>query len=118
MWPRKYEPSSKARIPILPIVCWLTVKHFPGHGDTDVDSHMGLPRSEATGPDAVAWSLFHFEKAFRAGVDAVMTAHMAVPAYETEDIPATVSTKCLRVLLATRFISPDLLSRTQWTCKA
>jgi beta-N-acetylhexosaminidase len=76
-----------------------TVKHFPGHGDTDVDSHMGMPRLGADKERMRNLELVPFREAITAGVDAVMTAHMAVPAYETEDIPATVSQKVLTGLL-------------------
>ena len=76
-----------------------TVKHFPGHGDTDVDSHMGLPRLNADRDRMNSMELIPFREGVSAGVDAVMTAHMAVPAYESEDIPATVSQKILTGLL-------------------
>jgi beta-N-acetylhexosaminidase len=76
-----------------------TVKHFPGHGDTNVDSHMGMPRLGADQERMRNLELVPFREAISAGVDAVMTAHMAVPAYESEDIPATVSRKVLTGLL-------------------
>lgn len=77
----------------------VTAKHFPGHGDTDVDSHMGLPSLGADKSRMQALELTPFREAVRAGVDAVMTAHMAVPAYEPEQIPATVSANVLTGLL-------------------
>jgi beta-N-acetylhexosaminidase len=76
-----------------------TVKHFPGHGDTNVDSHMGMPRLSADRERMNGMELIPFREAVSAGVDAVMTAHMAVPAYESDDIPATVSPKVLTGLL-------------------
>ena len=77
----------------------VTVKHFPGHGDTAVDSHMSLPvlTGDRVRMDAV--ELVPFRAAIAAGVDAVMTAHLAVPALEKPEIPATVSPAVLTGLL-------------------
>ena len=68
-------------------------KHFPGHGDTEVDSHRDLP--VVTGDLEAA--LLPFRAAVAAGVRAVMTAHLLVPALD--DVPATVSPAILRGLL-------------------
>jgi Beta-glucosidase-related glycosidases len=77
----------------------LTVKHFPGHGDTAVDSHKGMPRLDISRERMNAVELVPFREAIDAGVDSVMTAHMAVPAMESEEIPATVSRAILTDLL-------------------
>src|SRR5271154_6388039 len=77
----------------------VTAKHFPGHGDTTEDSHLQLARLSADRPRLDAVELLPFRAAIRANVDAIMTAHMAVPALEPENIPATVSTKILTGLL-------------------
>jgi beta-N-acetylhexosaminidase len=77
----------------------VTVKHFPGHGDTSVDSHMGLAKLDADRERMDAIELVPFREAVNARVDAVMTAHMAVPAVEPESIPATVSSNVLTGLL-------------------
>ena len=77
----------------------VTVKHFPGHGDTAVDSHMGLASLTADRARMDSVELTPFREAIDARVDAVMTAHMAVPAYEPQEIPATVSEKVLTGLL-------------------
>jgi beta-N-acetylhexosaminidase len=77
----------------------VTVKHFPGHGDTATDSHIGLAQLTADKARMDTTELVPFREAIRANVDAVMTAHMAVPAYEAEEIPATVSPKVLTGLL-------------------
>ncbi|HYP14392.1 MAG TPA: glycoside hydrolase family 3 N-terminal domain-containing protein [Bryobacteraceae bacterium] len=77
----------------------VTAKHFPGHGDTNVDSHMGLPRLEADRSRIANTELVPFHSAIKAGVDAVMTAHMAVPALEPEGIPATISPSVLSGVL-------------------
>ena len=85
---------SEARTRVL-----VTVKHFPGHGDTAIDSHMGLASLTADRSRMDSIELTPFREAIDARVDAVMTAHMAVPAYEPEEIPATVSEKVLTGLL-------------------
>ena len=77
----------------------VTAKHFPGHGDTAIDSHLGLARLEATSERIHDVELKPFQAAIAHGVDAVMTAHMAVPAIEPDDIPATASPKVLTGLL-------------------
>jgi beta-N-acetylhexosaminidase len=73
----------------------VTAKHFPGHGDTSVDSHMELPSLAADQSRMDAVELVPFRAAVQAGVDSIMTAHMSVPAYESELVPATVSRKIL-----------------------
>ncbi len=77
----------------------VTAKHFPGHGDTTVDSHLGLPRLEAARERLDAVELKPFQAAIAKGVDSVMTAHMSVPALEPDDVPATASPKVLTGLL-------------------
>ncbi len=91
--------TSKGRIPIRDHRVLVTAKHFPGHGDTNVDSHLGLARLDAPSERMHAVELKPFEAAIAHGVDAVMTAHMAVPAIEPDDIPATASPKVLTGLL-------------------
>lgn len=78
----------------------VTAKHFPGHGDTNVDSHMALPVLGADRGRIESTELEPFRSAILAGVDSVMTAHMAVPALgESEETPATVSRKILTGVL-------------------
>jgi beta-N-acetylhexosaminidase len=77
----------------------VTAKHFPGHGDTAEDSHMGLARLDVDRARLDTVELTPFRAAIAAGVDSVMTAHMAVPALEPENIPATVSSNILTTLL-------------------
>lgn len=79
----------------------VTVKHFPGHGDTAVDSHIGLGVIEASRERLEQVELAPFRAAIEAGVDSVMTAHLAVPALEPERIPATVSRRIVSDLLRT-----------------
>jgi beta-N-acetylhexosaminidase len=65
-------------------------KHFPGHGDTVVDSHLGLPQVSADAGTLALTALPPFIAAMDAGVRAVMTAHLLVPAYDAR-WPATLS---------------------------
>ncbi|HYL36221.1 MAG TPA: glycoside hydrolase family 3 N-terminal domain-containing protein [Bryobacteraceae bacterium] len=85
---------SESRSPVL-----VTAKHFPGHGDTAQDSHLGLARLDADRHRIETVELEPFRAAIAAGVDAVMTAHLAVPALEPVDEPATVSSNILTGLL-------------------
>jgi|SRR5215472_1233176 len=75
------------------------VKHFPGHGDTSVDSHLGLPVA-AGGEEALEAALLPFRAAIAAGVRAVMTAHVVVPTRDS--VPATLSPAVLTDLLRGR----------------
>ena len=76
-----------------------TAKHFPGHGDTRTDSHIELPVVAADEDRLEAVELVPFRRAVVAGVDAVMTAHVAVPAILGSDVPATLSPYFLTELL-------------------
>lgn len=76
-----------------------TVKHFPGHGDTDTDSHLDLPNIPHDMKRLNELELVPFVRAIEAGVDAIMTAHVKFPAIESDSIPATLSKKVLTGLL-------------------
>jgi beta-N-acetylhexosaminidase len=76
-----------------------TAKHFPGHGDTAVDSHIGLPTVAADRARLERVELVPFRAAVSAGVDSVMTAHIALPKLTGEDLPATLSPKVTTDLL-------------------
>jgi beta-N-acetylhexosaminidase len=77
----------------------VTAKHFPGHGDTDTDTHMNLARVNASRERLEQVELVPFKAAIEAGVDSVMTGHLAVPALEPEEKPATLSKNVLTGLL-------------------
>jgi beta-N-acetylhexosaminidase len=76
-----------------------TVKHFPGHGDTDVDTHIGLARVNASRERLDSVELVPFRAAIAAGVDSVMVAHVTVPAVEPEERPASISERVVTGLL-------------------
>ena len=76
-----------------------TGKHFPGHGDTGTDSHLELPIIQVGRERLDAVELVPFRAAIAAGIQGIMTAHIAVPAISGETIPATVSHRVLTGLL-------------------
>lgn len=78
-----------------------TAKHFPGHGDTEVDSHYGLASVPHDKARLEQIELLPFRAAIQAGVDMIMSAHVIFPAFEPESIPATLSRKVLTDLLRT-----------------
>ncbi|MET0417912.1 MAG: glycoside hydrolase family 3 N-terminal domain-containing protein, partial [Actinoplanes sp.] len=73
-------------------------KHFPGHGDTSVDSHHDVPLIDRDRRQLEAVELVPFRAAIEAGVQVVMTGHLLVPAYDGE-LPATLSRAILTDLL-------------------
>ncbi len=75
-----------------------TAKHFPGHGDTNIDSHLEIPLIPHDKARLAAIELPPFQTAIAAGVDAVMTAHLQIPAWDAE-FPATLSRPILTTLL-------------------
>jgi beta-N-acetylhexosaminidase len=78
-------------------------KHFPGHGDTSVDSHRDLPVVPHPLSRLEALEFRPFQAAMEAGVDGVMTAHLYLPAIEPRpDVPATLSRTVLTGLLRDR----------------
>ncbi|TRM64972.1 glycoside hydrolase [Schizophyllum amplum] len=79
-----------------------SAKHFPGHGDTNVDSHLGLPRIEKTLDDLRALELVPFQAAIaEKGTASIMTGHMALPKIIGDDSPSSLS----------RAITTDLLRK-------
>lgn len=74
-----------------------TAKHFPGHGDADTDSHLGLPRVTYS-RQVLNQHLVPFKTAINGGVDMIMTAHIVVDAIDPK-LPATLSKPVLTGLL-------------------
>lgn len=76
-----------------------TAKHFPGHGDTDTDSHLDLPVITHDRERVERVELIPFRAAIAAGVDAMMSAHIYFPALEPDRLPVTLSRTVLSGLL-------------------
>ncbi|MFH8368810.1 glycoside hydrolase family 3 protein [Streptomyces sp. NPDC018031] len=76
-----------------------TAKHFPGHGDTSVDSHVGLPLITHSRAEWERLDAPPFRAAIAAGIDAIMTAHLLFPALDPVDDPATLSRPILTGVL-------------------
>ena len=64
-------------------------KHFPGHGDVSVDSHVDLPVINKTRKQLDTLELYPFKELFKAGVGSVMIAHLHIPAIDNEANSAT-----------------------------
>ncbi|WP_328298779.1 glycoside hydrolase family 3 protein [Streptomyces sp. NBC_00435] len=79
-----------------------TVKHFPGHGDTGTDSHVGLPLMRHTRAQWEELDEPPFRAAVSAGVDVVMTAHIVFPALDPSGDPATLSRPIVTGILRER----------------
>src|SRR5690606_31537415 len=76
------------------------VKHFPGHGDTAIDSHLALPIVRKTKEELEKMELLPFEKALQNGARAVMTAHISFPNLTGgTSVPATLSGEILTGIL-------------------
>ncbi len=77
-----------------------TAKHFPGHGDTNVDSHLDLPTVYSNRAHLDGIELPPFRAAISAGAAAIMTGHLAIPALEPDrNVPATLSEQITTWLL-------------------
>lgn len=76
-----------------------TGKHFPGHGDTDQNSHLTLPTINASRARLDSVELVPFEAAIDAGVAGIMTFHGRIPALDTTPVPATLSPEIMTGLL-------------------
>lgn len=76
-----------------------SAKHFPGHGDTDVDSHKGLPVLQFDRQRLDYLELYPFRKLINEGVDMVMVGHLSVPALDPTGTPASISKPIVTGLL-------------------
>jgi len=78
----------------------VTAKHFPGHGDTDTDSHLAVPHVNADQGHLESVELPPFQTAIKAGVDAILVAHIVVPALDPDpNHVATISPAIVTDLL-------------------
>ena len=80
-----------------------TAKHFPGHGDTEKDSHDSLPTVARSREQLAACELKPFQAAMDAGCELIMTAHVAYPALDPSGTPATLSPVILQNLCAKKW---------------
>ena len=76
-----------------------TAKHFPGHGDTSVDSHLDIPLVPHGIERLEAVEFVPFRRLVDEGIPAVMTAHIRLPSVEPDMLPATLSSRVLQGLL-------------------
>ena len=76
-----------------------TAKHFPGHGDTDTDSHKALPQINHNLDRLTSVELYPFLKLIEAGVGGVMVAHLDIPALDSTGVPSTLSKPIITDLL-------------------
>ncbi|WP_206367155.1 glycoside hydrolase family 3 protein [Sphingobacterium sp. SGG-5] len=77
-----------------------SLKHFPGHGDTDVDSHYDLPQLNFSRERLESLEMYPFKELIQSGAPAVMVAHMHIPALDaTKNIPSSISKKVVTDIL-------------------
>jgi beta-N-acetylhexosaminidase len=74
-------------------------KHFPGHGSSDVDSHIGLPTVSQSMEEFLKCDLIPFREAISEGVSSIMTAHISLPRIDESAAPVTFSDKLISKIL-------------------
>lgn len=84
-------------------------KHFPGHGDTDTDSHLALPVLTHSAARLDSVELYPFRQLIGAGVPAVMIGHMHIPAFDTSHLPSTLSKPIVTDLLKNKMAFDGLV---------
>ena len=73
-------------------------KHFPGHGDTDIDSHVSLPIINKSLDDLKSFELVPFKSAVKAGAKMIMVGHIAIPQITHDNTPASLSKEVIDIL--------------------
>ncbi len=101
--------QSKQIIPV--------IKHFPGHGDTSVDSHYQLPKVNKTSEQLEKLELIPFRRAIDQGAEAVMIAHILLPQLD-KSYPASISKKVITDLLRDQFDYNGLVMTDDMTMEA
>ncbi|MCD4679785.1 MAG: hypothetical protein K8S00_05295, partial [Bacteroidales bacterium] len=87
-----------------------TAKHFPGHGDTDTDSHLALPVIKHSQEYLDTLELVPFKNMIDSSVDAIMIAHLYLPAFDTtENTPSTLSRSIVNDLLREKLAFDGLI---------
>ncbi|WP_372920609.1 glycoside hydrolase family 3 N-terminal domain-containing protein, partial [Salegentibacter sp.] len=79
-----------------------TAKHFPGHGDTDTDSHYALPQINHAFNRLDSLEMHPFKKLIDAGIGGVMVAHLDIPALDSTGVPSTLSKPIITGILKER----------------
>ena len=79
------------------VIC--TLKHFPGHGDTETDSHFGYAETQKSLEELESCELIPFKAGIDAGAPVVMAGHITVPSVTNNDIPASLSKDIITGLL-------------------
>ncbi|MEI2270723.1 glycoside hydrolase family 3 protein [Sphingobacterium sp. ML3W] len=99
----KYNVTKKAKAYMDGMVdggILASIKHFPGHGDTDVDSHYDLPQLPFDKTRLDTLEMYPFKELIKAGAPAVMVAHMNIPVLDdTPNMPSSISKKVVTDLL-------------------
>ena len=99
----KYNVTQKAKAYMDGMVdggILASIKHFPGHGDTDVDSHYDLPQLPFDKKRLDSLEMYPFKELIKAGAPAVMVAHMNIPILDdTPNMPSSISKKVVTDLL-------------------
>ncbi|HUH28191.1 glycoside hydrolase family 3 N-terminal domain-containing protein [Gelidibacter sp.] len=95
-----------------------TAKHFPGHGDTDVDSHYALPQINHSLKRLDTLELFPFRKLIAAGLGGIMVAHLNIPALDSTGVPSTLSKPIVTDLLKNHMGFEGLIITDAMTMKA
>ncbi len=94
-----------------------TIKHFPGHGDTESDSHLELPTVNKTLEELEYLELVPFKRAIEAGADMVMVAHLLLPHLDAEN-PSSLSEKMIAGLLCNQLGFDGVVITDDLTMKA
>ncbi|MDT0675407.1 glycoside hydrolase family 3 N-terminal domain-containing protein [Autumnicola musiva] len=79
-----------------------TAKHFPGHGDTDTDSHYALPQINHPFERLDSLEMYPFKKLIEEGIGGVMVAHLNIPALDSTGVPSTLSKEIITGILKER----------------
>jgi beta-N-acetylhexosaminidase len=88
----------------------VSIKHFPGHGDTDVDSHYDLPQLNFTKARLDSLEIYPFRELIREGASGVMIAHMNIPALDnTPNLPSTLSKPIVTGILRDELLFKGLI---------
>ncbi len=67
------------------------LKHFPGHGDTKTDSHLGYAETKKTWDEMLKCEMIPFKAGIKHGVETIMTAHITAPNVDSNNLPSTLS---------------------------